>query len=130
MRVVYKDLPLARHELAHGAHEAARCAGAAGRYWGYHDRLFAAQPAFDRPDLIRYAADLGIDASAFTRCLESRQFAAEVDGDIAQARQLGIRGTPTFLINGRRLVGAHPVATFRDVITDALGRRRDAEKEE
>ena len=129
MRVVYKDLPLARHELARGAHEPARCAGAAGRYWGYHDRLFAAQPAFDRPNLIRYAADLGIDTAAFTRCLDSREFAAEVDQDIAQAHQLGIRGTPTFLINGRRMVGAHPVESFRDVINDALARRRGAEKE-
>ena len=127
--MVYKDLPLARHELAHGAHEAARCAGAAGRYWGYHDRLFAAQPAFDRPSLIRYAADLGIDTAAFTRCLDSREFVAKVDADIAQARQLGIQKTPTFLINGRRLVGAHPVGSFRDVINDALARRRDTEKE-
>ena len=127
--MVYKDLPLARHELAHGAHEAARCAGAAGRYWGYHDRLFAAQPAFDRPNLIRYAADLGIDTAAFTRCLDSREFAAKVDEDIAQARRLGIQKTPTFLINGRRLVGAHPVGSFRDVINDALARRRDTEKE-
>ncbi len=123
MRLVYKDFPLARHELARAAHEAARCAGAVGRYWAYHDRLYAEQPAFERPRLVRYAADLGLDAGAFTRCLDGGEFARAVDDDITQARRLGIRGTPTFLVNGRRLVGAHPIETFRAAISDAL---RDA----
>jgi protein-disulfide isomerase len=117
---VYKDFPLARHELARRAHEAARCAGAAGRYWAYHDRLYAEQPAFERSRLIRYAADLGLDTGAFTRCLDGGEFAGAVDDDITQARRLGIRGTPTFLVNGRRLVGAHPIENFRAAVTDAL----------
>ena len=79
VRLVVKDLPLARHELARGAHEAARCAGAAGQYWAYHDRLYAAQAAFERAKLIRYAADLGIDTVAFTRCLDRREFARAVE---------------------------------------------------
>jgi protein-disulfide isomerase len=109
-----------------GAHLAARCAGAAGKYWAYHDRLYAVQPAFERPRLIRYAEDLGIDPMDFLRCLESRQHAAGVEEDIAQARRLGIRGTPAFLINGQRLVGAHPLETFRAVVRDAL---RDARRD-
>ncbi len=123
VRLVYKDLPLARHDLARPAHEAARCAGAAGRYWAYHDRLYAAQSAFDRAKLVRYATDLGLDRAAFERCLDSHKFAGAIDADINQARQLGIRGTPTFLINGRRLVGAHPIESFREVIQDELGKR-------
>ena len=57
VRLVFKDLPLPSHALARPAHEAARCAGSLGRYWPYHDRLFAAQPAFRRDDLVRYAVD-------------------------------------------------------------------------
>jgi protein-disulfide isomerase len=123
VRLVFKDLPLPFHAKARPAHEAARCAGEAGKYWPYHDRLFAEQPAFERDDLVRYAVELGLDRDAFVRCLDERRFAAAVDADVAQARTLGINGTPTFLINGRSLVGAHPVETFRSVIDEALRAR-------
>ena len=124
MRLVFKDLPLPSHALARPTHEAARCAGSLGRYWPYHDRLFAAQPAFERDDLIRYAVELGLDRAAFTRCVDERRFASAVEADVAQARGLGVRSTPTFLINGRPLVGAHPVEAFRSAIDDALAAAR------
>jgi protein-disulfide isomerase len=124
VRLVFKDLPLPFHDLARPAHEAARCAGASGKYWAYHDRLFQAQPAFRRAELIRYAVDIGLDRESFTRCLDDRRFAKEVDADVAQAKALGINGTPTFIINGEPLVGAHPVENFRVAIDDALRRRR------
>ena len=108
------------HDKARPAHEAARCAGEAGKFWPYHDRLFAEQPAFEREHLIAYAVDLAIDRETFVRCLDDRRFAAAVEADMAQARALGINGTPTFLVNGRSLVGAHPIETFRSVIDEAL----------
>ncbi len=120
MRLLFKDFPLASHDLARPAHEAARCAGAAGQYWRYHDRLFAAQPRFQRAQLVAYAVELGIDRARFERCLDDRLFAAPVDEDIMQGRALGVSGTPTFLINGRPLVGAHPVENFRALIDDLL----------
>ena len=123
MRLVFKDLPLPFHPMARPAHEAARCAGARGQYWAYHDRLFREQPAFDRDALIGYAVDLGLDRESFAKCLEQRAFASEVDADVAQARALGITGTPTFVINGTPMVGAHPVENFRAVIDEALRRR-------
>jgi protein-disulfide isomerase len=120
VRLLFKDFPLASHDLARPAHEAARCAGAAGQYWPYHERLFAAQPRFQRAELVAYAVELGIDRARFERCLDDRLFAAAIDDDIAQGRALGVSSTPTFLINGRPLVGAHPVENFRAVIDDAL----------
>jgi protein-disulfide isomerase len=123
VRLVFKDFPLASHDLARPAHEAARCAGAAGQYWPYHERLFAAQPRFQRAQLVAYAVELGIDRARFERCLDDRLFAAAIDDDIAQGRALGVSSTPTFLINGRPLVGAHPVENFRAVIDDALKAR-------
>jgi protein-disulfide isomerase len=120
VRLVFKDLPLPSHALARPAHEAARCAGALGRYWAYHDRLFAAQPAFERDDLVRYAVEVGLPREAFARCVEQRRFASAVEADVALARERGIRSTRTFSVSGRRLVGAHPVETFRTVIDEAL----------
>lgn len=124
VQLVIKDLPLAIHDLARPAAEAARCAGADGRFWLYHDRLFAEQPRFERDHLIRYAVEVGLDGERFARCLDERAFAPAVEADVAQARALGITSTPTFLVNGVVMVGDHPVETFRSVITEALRRRR------
>jgi protein-disulfide isomerase len=120
---VAKDFPLRSHGQARLAAEAARCAAAESRYWPYHDRLFADQGRFAEDRLIAYAVELGLDRDAFTRCLTERRFARAVEADVVQGRALGIRSTPTFLINGRTLVGAHPVTTFRSVIEDLLGRK-------
>lgn len=124
MRLVFKDFPLRSHDLARPAHEAARCAGVQGKYWPYHDRLFAAQPRFERRQLVAYAVELGLAPAPFERCLDERRYASAVEADVAEGRALGVSATPTFLVNGRRLVGAHPVETFRAVITEALKGRR------
>ena len=124
MRLIFKDLPLPSHEYAHAAHEAARCAGALGRYWAYHDALFAHQPHFERADLVRYAGDVGLPREKFTACLDAHRFAPEVDADVEQARALGVRGTPTFVINGRVAAGAMPVEDFRTLIDEALKDKR------
>src|SRR5438309_11786227 len=108
------------HTLARAAHEAARCAGAAGKYWPYHDRLFAAQPALRRADLLAYAGELGLDRDAFAQCLDERRFASDVDRDIEQAQALGINSTPTCLINGQLVIAATSFAAFRSSIHQAL----------
>ena len=124
VRLVVKDFPLPSHPLARSAHEAARCAAEAGRFWPYHDRLFEAQPRFERDDLVRYATEVGLEVGRFTRCLDSRTFAAAVEADVSQGRALGVRGTPTFFVNGRILVGAQPVDAFQRAVDDALARSR------
>jgi protein-disulfide isomerase len=124
VRLIFKDLPRPYHDLAHPAHEAARCAGALGKYWPYHDRLFAEQPVFERERLIDYAVAIGLEREPFARCLDTREYARAVDADIAEAQALGVTATPTFFINGRELVGAQPVEAFRSVIDAALERRR------
>jgi protein-disulfide isomerase len=123
VRLVFKDFPLDSHPLARPAHEAARCAGEAGKYWEYHDRLFEAQPRFAREDLIRYASELRLPRDGFVACLDSGRFHALVEGDIQEGRQLGIRNTPTFIINGRGVVGAAPYEKFKALIDQALKER-------
>lgn len=120
VRLVFKDFPLPMHDQAMPAHEAASCAGALGKYWPYHDRLFAAQPDFDRDALVAYAVDVGLSREAFTRCLDEHRFVKAIEADLAEGRAAGVRGTPTFLINGWPLVGAQPAEAFREAIRDAL----------
>jgi len=127
VRIVFKDFPLASHEGAIPAAEAARCAGEQGRFWEYHDLLFVAQPAFARANLLTYAARLGLPAEAFAACLDSGRYRAAVKADVAEGRAAGVRATPTFFVNGQRLVGAQPYEAFRDAIQEALadgGRKR------
>ena len=124
VRLVFKDRPLASHALARPAHEAARCAGAGGKYWEYHDLLFDEQPAFERADLLLYAADVGLDRAEFARCLDERRYAPQVEADVQQAVALGIDATPTLLVNGRMIVGAPTLEEFRSVVQDALRARR------
>ena len=120
VRLVYRDFPLDFHAGARPAAEGARCAAVMGRFWEYHDLLFVAQPEFSRDQLVGYAARLGLDRTAFASCLDSGRFRAAVDADINEGRARGVRGTPTFFVNGRRLVGAQPIETFREAIRDAL----------
>jgi protein-disulfide isomerase len=120
VRLVFKDFPLPSHDLAMAAHEAARCAGAQQRYWPYHDRLFKEQPRFQRDDLVAYAIDLRLDRDRFTTCLDSHAEEPVVGASLAEGRALGVKSTPTFMVNGNPLIGAQPVEAFRDAINEAL----------
>lgn len=123
VRFVFKDFPLRSHPNALPAALAARCAGAQDRYWEYHDLLFVAQPAFARDELIGYARRLGLDVPAFTGCLDTERFRDAVLADQREGREAGVRATPTFFINLRKVEGALPIEEFRTAIRQAL---RDA----
>ena len=99
---------------------AARCAGAQGRFWEYHDLLFVAQPDFSRDELLGYARRLGLDTPPFTECLDSARFRDAVLADQREGLDAGVGGTPTFFINGRKIEGALPLEEFREAIRQAL----------
>ena len=120
VRLVFKDFPLDFHDRARPAARAARCAGEAGRFWEYHDLLFVGQSDLSQERLLQYADQVGMGRETFARCLDGERFQTEVEKDLDEGRALGVTGTPTFFINGRRLVGAHPVETFREVVSEAL----------
>lgn len=123
VRLVHKDFPVPTHKGALPAAEAARCAAAQGVFWEYHDLLYLAVPDFSRDDLVRYAGRLSLDRDAFATCLDTRQSRKQVEADVSEGRALNLRGTPTFLVNGKPLVGAQPVEALREAIREAL---RDA----
>jgi protein-disulfide isomerase len=120
IRFVYRDLPLPMHPEAVPAAEAAECAGVQGAYWKYHDALFEQQYGLNRAAYEHYATDLGLDIKAFTACLDSHRFQAEIQADASDAARVGITGTPSFVVNGRLLVGALPFSDFKVVIDEEL----------
>jgi protein-disulfide isomerase len=120
VKIAFKDFPLRSHERALPAALAARCAGAQGRYWEYHDLLFVAQPDFSRDELLGYARRLGLEAPPFAECLDSARFREAVLADQREGLAAGVRATPTFFVNGQKIEGALPIEDFREAIQRAL----------
>jgi protein-disulfide isomerase len=121
IQIVYRDFPLSQiHPRAQASAEAAECADDQDAFWEYHDMLFANQTALDADSLIGYADELGLDVDEFTECLESGKHTDEVLADLNEGISYGVTGTPTFFINGVRLVGAQPYAAFEQVIEEEL----------
>jgi protein-disulfide isomerase len=124
VRHVYRDFPVdTLHPHAREAAEGARCAQDQGKFWDFHDVLFASTPHTTAADLRKYAELIGLDGSAFERCLAAGTHRAAVQRDIDEGRRLGVSGTPAFFINGRSLTGAQPVEAFARIIEEELARR-------
>ena len=108
VRVVYRHRPLPMHPHARLAAKAAIAADRQGKFWPYHDALFAHPKALERADLASYAAEVGLDTSRFLRDLDSPEVEAALAADEAQAASLSVRGTPTSFVDGHRVGGAQP----------------------
>ncbi len=129
LRVVFRHFPLPFHGNAMGAHEAAQEAfaqGGAEAFWQMHDRLFTNQRALGAADLERYAGEIGLDTDRFRQALRDHRHRPVVEADIELGRRLGVRGIPTFFLNGRRLVGAQPLDRFV-ALANEVGARAQTE---
>lgn len=125
LKIVHRDFPLdTLHPLARKSHEAARCAGAQGQFWAYHDLLYADKPSTTVEELVADAEKVGLDRKVFEECLNSGTYAPAVEKDIQLGNSLGLTGTPSFFINGRLLSGALPLQDFVQVIDEELTRDR------
>tara|TARA_Y100001968_G_scaffold313639_1_gene338038 strand:+ start:2056 stop:3213 length:1158 start_codon:yes stop_codon:yes gene_type:complete len=118
--LVFRDFPLPMHKEAPQAGAAAQCANDQGKFWEYHDKLFANQRALEDDKLKGYAAELGLDSAAFDSCLESGKYLAEVEEDKKAGAAVGVAGTPAFFINGQFLNGARPFESFKELIDSEL----------
>jgi Na+:H+ antiporter, NhaA family len=117
LRYVFRHLPLSEvHPNAQLAAEAVEAAGAQGAFWAMHDRLFAHQDELEGADLLNHAAALGLDLERFARELGDGTYGQRVRDDVAAAEASGVRGTPTFFVNGVRHEG--PAAS--DALAAAL----------
>lgn len=97
---------------------AAMCAGEQGRFWDYHDTLYANQVSEDASlftdvRLVAMAQNINLDMTAFNQCYQAKKYASSIEADVSQAHSLNLTGTPSILINGKLL----QIRTFNDVAT-------------
>ena len=123
IRYVQRMYPLTEiHPFAHEAAIAAVCAGMQQKYFEYADGLMAHQQQLTHEDLLRQADALGLDHEAFVGCLANPAATATVDGDRKQAEQLGIKSTPTTLVNANLIEGVPTYDAVKKVIDAELAR--------
>lgn len=128
VKYYFKNFPLTGlHKNAALAAAAALCAQDQEAFWAYHDQLFAkqsewAEQASPAASFRKYAGSVGLKAKDFADCLDSGKYAGRVSAEVSEGQTLGVTGTPSFVINGRLLVGAYPFAEFKKIIEPLLGK--------
>jgi protein-disulfide isomerase len=103
VRLVVRDFPLSQHANARKAAEAAEAAREQGKYWEYASVLFRNQSALGVDKLRQYATEVGLNRAQFDASLDSGKLAEKVQRDVMDGRKLGINGTPTLYVNGKRI---------------------------
>lgn len=124
VRFVFEHFPLESiHPNARAASRAAWCAGEQDDFWGMHDALFENQRSLNRETYVQHAKTLGLNEAAFESCLGSDEADAAVDRDVADGRSVGVGGTPSMFVNGRRvnLVG-NPYDSLKAELEKELSR--------
>lgn len=122
VRLVFKHLPLEGHRNSLPAARAAYCAAEQGRFWQFHDALFAAGN-LSPPGFEQIASNLGVGLAKFQECIASERSRAAVIKDIEAARLLRIESTPSFVVNGKVINGALSFADFQKIIEQELSQR-------
>jgi protein-disulfide isomerase len=122
VRIVWKHYPLDFHKDSPFAHLAAMAAEQQGKFWEMHDKLFA-DPQKIKPDNVKqYAKEVGLDMARFEKDVYAPALKAKLEADMAEAKALGVTGTPAFFINGRYLSGAKPFDEFAQAVNAELTR--------
>ncbi len=111
------------HKDAPAAHLASAVAAKQGKFWEFHDKLFADQKNLKLPAFKRHAQEIGLDVAQFEKEFLDISNSKPVDADAAEAKALGVTGTPAFFINGRFLNGAKPFEEFAKVINAELKKK-------
>jgi protein-disulfide isomerase len=132
VRFASRDFPLDIHPNARPAALAVRCAAEQGKFWEMRHGVTLNAAALNRQVYDRLAGELGLDAGRFSACIAADQYRAAIERDMADGNAAGVNGTPTFVlgptapgtsVEGRRIVGALPFATFDSQIKALLGDR-------
>lgn len=125
LRLEWRDFPYLGRESVNAA-LAARAAQAQGKFWEYHEQLYENQSSgFSEGRLVELAREAGLDVEKFESDLASGRYQEAVARDFEEGQQVGISGTPTFVINGEVLAGFQPLGVFGDAIERA---KREAER--
>ena len=124
VKIVFKQMPLPFHQHAFKAAQASVCSAQQGKFWEFHDRVFASTD-LSVDALKQIASEAGLKVGEFNACLESEASRVVVEQELEEARQLGVTGTPTFIINGRKVVGAISFDVFKREIDREIMRAQN-----
>lgn len=119
VRVVFKNYPIRSHQYAEKAALAALAADRQGKFWEFHDLLFADYRNLDDEKVREFARELNLDMEKFESDWSDPRLSAQIQTDTRQGSQAGVRGTPTVFINGRRLKD-RSLEGFSKMIDEAL----------
>jgi protein-disulfide isomerase len=122
VRIVWKNQPLSFHPNAMPAAEAAMAAYEQGndKFWAMHGKLFEKQNELSPAYYEQVAREIGLDMGKWKASVASHKAQASIQADMAAGNAVGANGTPTFFINGRKLVGAMPFESFKQIIDAEL----------
>jgi protein-disulfide isomerase len=123
VKIAYKHLPLRSHEMAMPAALASMAANEQGKFWEYHDRLFA-ETKIVPASIDKIATEVGLDMDQFKADMKSQRLQLVVAGDVSDAGRLGVTGTPTIFVNGRKLK-QRTLAGFQALIDNELRKLKD-----
>jgi protein-disulfide isomerase len=124
--LAYRDFPLREiHPNAQLAAEAARCAGEQGKFWDYHDFVFAYPNMLNRDGLSQQALNVGLNAKQFNSCLSSGKYRSAIEQDVQDGLKAGVEGTPGFFINGTMVSGVQSADEFDKVIRAELNASKE-----
>lgn len=119
VRFVWRDFPVTTAASPKAA-EAGFCAHDQGQFWAYHEILYANAPALGVNDLKAYAEATGLDTTQFNQCLDSGEHQGSVERELAAASEQGFRSVPSFLVNGRKLIGPPSYEQLVTIIDEIL----------
>lgn len=121
LTLIYRHFPLDNHQFAAAAAQASECASAQSRFEAMHDALFAGRDSLGERSWSSFASNAGVsDIPKFEACMADSGATAPVRVDIEAGKRLGIRGTPTLLLDGHRITGVLPLDTLDAMIQRAL----------
>jgi protein-disulfide isomerase len=120
LRLIIKNYPYKYRDYSHIAAEALLAAGDQGKYWEMHDLLLKRSPKLDRESLIQYGEELGLDMKQFVSDLDSMKHKELIEQDKELAFSLDLYNTPTYFINGRKVIGNRPYAYLQKIIEEEL----------
>jgi protein-disulfide isomerase len=120
VRFVFRQFPLSFHKRAHKAAQASLAAHAQGKFWKYHDVLFANAKELEPANLETHAKTAGLELASFKAALDGDKFKEQVDADIALGSKVSVQGTPTLFVNGKRVANPTDFNAVSQMIDEEL----------
>lgn len=120
VRLVIKNYPYKYRDYSRIAAEASLAAADQDKYWEMHDLLIDNSPRLDRESLIKYAKQLNLDVKKFTEAIDGKKHNKEIERDLHLAQSLDLYNTPTYYINGRKVVGNRSYEYLKEIIDEEL----------